>query len=634
MRPVFLGYEGVRGFDGQETRGERVDVDADALVRHAFVCGATGSGKTVFAKSIVEEAVLAGVPVIAVDLKGDIASLALSGPLGQRTALTKVFGTDGEAAYREYTEGLGRHSASAQRAAQFGDRAEVRLFTPNAPIGHQVALAGLPSFPEAPRDPLERSDRDELTATLVRGFAATVFGEGRLKINEPAVKLLEELVRWCNDQGEVLEGAAGIRRILELVQSPPFESLGGLSLKDYVAPRHLEALRTGLNGRIVGAERSRYDGPTLSVDTLLSGVRPGRTPLSVVYLGHLTDFADQSLILGQLCADVYRWMRRTGGTDRLRLLVYVDELGGGDNKLAFYPSAPYNPPSKAPLNLLVKQGRSAGVGVLLATQNPMSVDVRALGNVNTWAIGRLTQRNDHDRIKDVLERMPQGAARALQAITQMQTGSFLVASDALTPPKVVRERWLYSVHRQLSATQLRAVHQLLEAARGGQVPGGAPEPEREDSPSSPAGPPPPAPEPKLAEQPVLEPPPTSPTPRPVGVYRLVPPPSTEEATKTVTWEGERGWRVRMGERVWLVPTGGLTIGRSSSADVHVDDPTVSGSHVELMVDGRDLLVRATSSKNPTYVDGRLLSGETRLEDGEHQLLLGRSTLTLVRGELG
>jgi hypothetical protein len=461
-RPLHIGQRATRTEEGWD-RGGPVELDADALVRHAFVCGASGGGKTVFCKGLVEEAVLAGVPVIAIDFKGDLASLALRGPLATADGLRPIFGQDADAIAAEFAAGAEATRLDPERAAAYAERSFVRVFTPNSSLGRRVALQALPSFPEPVKTPLEREERDELIQALVLGFAHAMYGTpAAVKKNEPAVKLVEELVRWCADRGETLEGAAGIARILQLVTEPPFGDMGGMSIDQYLPLRDKQRLMQKLNSRLLGAERSRYEGPRLSVETLLGDVPPGKTPLSVVYLGHSSDFAEQSAVLGQLCADIYRWMRKVGGSSGTRLLVYVDELGGGDAKQAFYPSAPHNPPSKAPLNLLVRQGRSAGIAMLLATQNPVSVDVRGLGNINTWALGRLTRKNDHARVEDLLSRLPGGMEEGVRAVSQIPQGMVLAISDALEGPQYVYGRWLYSVHRQLSPGAVGVIHSLLE----------------------------------------------------------------------------------------------------------------------------------------------------------------------------
>src|SRR5690349_892985 len=165
-RTLRIGQRAVAAEGGWE-RGNPVELDGDALVRHAFVCGASGFGKTVFCKGLVEEAVLAGIPVIAVDLKGDLASLALHGPLARAKGLKSVIGDEAEAAAAEFDAGASATGFDAERANRYSERSHVRIFTPNSSLGRRVALSALPSFPEPVTSPLEREERDELIQALV-----------------------------------------------------------------------------------------------------------------------------------------------------------------------------------------------------------------------------------------------------------------------------------------------------------------------------------------------------------------------------------------------------------------------------------------------------------------------------------
>ena len=73
-----------------------------------------------------------------------------------------------------------------------------------------------------------------------------------------------------------------------------------------------------------------------------------------------------------------------------------------DEIFGFFPPVA-NPPSKGPLLTLLKQGRAAGVGVVLATQNPVDLDYKGLSNIGTWWIGRLQTERDKARVLDGLE---------------------------------------------------------------------------------------------------------------------------------------------------------------------------------------------------------------------------------------
>ncbi len=58
--------------------GEIIQIDKMVLARHAAMLGSTGSGKTVMAKTVIEEAALAGIPALILDPQGDLARLALA----------------------------------------------------------------------------------------------------------------------------------------------------------------------------------------------------------------------------------------------------------------------------------------------------------------------------------------------------------------------------------------------------------------------------------------------------------------------------------------------------------------------------------------------------------------------------
>ena len=122
--------------------------------------------------------------------------------------------------------------------------------------------------------------------------------------------------------------------------------------------------------------------------------RGGQPACAIVGLSHLSDEERQfvvSLVLGKLIT----WMRRQPGTDKLRVLVYFDEV------LGFVPPNG-EPPAKKPILTLFKQARAFGVGLVLATQNPVDVDYKGLSNAGTWMIGRLQTEQDKARLLDGL----------------------------------------------------------------------------------------------------------------------------------------------------------------------------------------------------------------------------------------
>jgi hypothetical protein len=142
------------------------------------------------------------------------------------------------------------------------------------------------------------------------------------------------------------------------------------------------------------------DGYPLDIQNLLYDTK-GKSKVSIFSISHLNDKERMffvSLLLNQLVG----WLRSQSGTTSLRAILYMDEIFG------YFPPVA-NPPSKTPLLTLLKQARAFGLGIILATQNPVDLDYRGLSNTGTWFIGRLQTEKDKERVLDGLE----GASQTL-----------------------------------------------------------------------------------------------------------------------------------------------------------------------------------------------------------------------------
>ncbi len=160
-----------------------------------------------------------------------------------------------------------------------------------------------------------------------------------------------------------------------------------------------------------------------------------------------------SLLLNQ----VLGWMRQQPGTTSLRAIVYMDEIFG-------YLPPVANPPSKAPMLTLLKQARAFGVGMVLATQNPVDLDYKALSNAGTWFIGRLQTERDKARVLDGLEGAMSTAGGAFDRdrlqtlIAGLGKRVFLLHNVHEDGPEVFETRWAMSYLRgPLTRTQIRTL---------------------------------------------------------------------------------------------------------------------------------------------------------------------------------
>lgn len=607
--PLFVGYEATRSLGNVWQRGTRVELDGRALPRHTFVCGSTGSGKTVFAKAMVEEAILQGIPTIVLDVKGDLASLALTGADVDSKWMKRVLGSEHAAASSHYEDGLAEFPAVQDRVQDFADRVHPRLFTPGSSLGRQLALASLPSLQIANADSVELESFKQLNEAFSRALVSNLYGASavRRKSKDEEIRVIEVLNWRAIERGKPFQGPEGIKRLANQIMEPPIAEIGGLPYEEFLPPKRQAELRRRLASSLAGAGANWYRGETLSVEKLIGDAPAGRVPLAIVYLGHLNDFEQQAFVVARVAAEIYQWMRGRGGSERPRLLLYMDEVGGGEARTGFFPSAPFNPVSKSPLSLLVKQGRSAGVATLLATQNPVSVDLRALSNVHTWAVGRLTQKNDQARVQGALSEGHVGGAELRAWLPQLPTHTFLVKSEGsgFATPRPVKERWLYTLHEVLGIDAVKRLGQEL-AARDWSAPQ---ERVADRRPKEPGGP-----RDRSAVgadlgtrgtrggSPADAPPETGTLP----LTRDLGPESAAEAG---------GWHLSIaGASAMLCADGrAASIGRSSKADVQLDDRYASGKHVEFRPKGTSLVLRDLDSRNAAQLEGEELRGTVTLE---------------------
>jgi hypothetical protein len=183
-----------------------------------------------------------------------------------------------------------------------------------------------------------------------------------------------------------------------------------------------------------------------------------RTPAVIVSVAHLDD-DERALVLGVLLEEVLTWVRGLSGSKRLRALVVFDEVYG------FLPPHPASPPTKRPIVALMKQARAFGVGVVLATQNPMDLDYRALSNAGLWCIGRLQTDADRARVIEGLcaaEGGPSGtggpSAAELTDITKRLAQRWFLMRNVHSEQgtELMQPRWAMSLLRgPMTASEIR-----------------------------------------------------------------------------------------------------------------------------------------------------------------------------------
>lgn len=452
--------------------------DAKDLTTHAVVLGMTGSGKTGLCITLLEEAALDGIPAIAVDLKGDIANLLLTFPelrpedfrpwIDEAEASRKGRTPDEHAAAvaKMWREGLASTGQDGERIRRLRDAVDMAVYTPGGSHGRPLAV--LRSF-AAPSEAI-LADSDALgdkVMSAVSGLLALI-GETGDPLNSRKHILLSRILHQAWTAGEDLDLAG----LIHAVQDPGFERIGVMDMESFFNADDRFEFAAQLNNLVAAPGFEAWlQGEPLDIGSLL-WTDAGKPRISIVSIAHL-DEAERQFFLTMLLNETVAWVRSQPGTNSLRALLYIDEVFG-------YLPPTAVPPTKPPLLTLLKQARAFGFGVVLATQNPVDLDYKALSNAGTWFLGRLQTERDKLRVLDGLEGTeamsgPGGLSRAEldNLLSDLDSRVFLVNNVHEDAPVVVRTRWAMSYLRGPLA---RPEIKRLVAERGAASGAGAGEP--------------------------------------------------------------------------------------------------------------------------------------------------------------
>lgn len=370
------------------------------LTTHGLVFGMTGSGKTGLCVGLLEEASRNNIPVIAIDPKGDLTNLALSWPEiapGQFADWVDPSKLDsGETASDlgakmsgVWRKGLAGDGLGPDDIRQMRESTKFTVYTPGSASGVPVSM--LEKFEPPPNfADMVDEDRSDLVAGVASAVLALVDVEADPLQSREHI-LISNLLTHAWDKGETLD----IQSLIGRIHTPPFTKLGVFDMDAFFPQKKRTELAMRLNGLIASPSFSAWlTGEPLNIDKMLEK-SPKGSRTSIFYIAHLDDserMSFVSLLLDRLVA----WMRAQPGSGELRALLYFDEVFG------YLPPYPKNPPSKRPLLTIMKQARAFGLGAVLATQNPVDVDYKAITNAGTWMIGKLQTDQDKERVLDGL----------------------------------------------------------------------------------------------------------------------------------------------------------------------------------------------------------------------------------------
>lgn len=459
-------YVGKRVGDAGDTTDDVVLYDAKDLTTHAVIIGMTGSGKTGLGIGILEEAAIDHIPVIAIDPKGDMGNLLLTFPkleagdfepwVNARAAADKGHTVPEYAAAQAalWKKGLGEWGQTGRRIKTLRDRADLAIYTPGSNAGLPVSVLKSFSAPAA-----ELIDDVDLYRERVQATATgilTLIGIDADPVTSREHILISKLLDHAWADGRDLD----IAGLIAAIQAPPITQVGVMSVDSFFPEKDRFALAMRLNNLLAAPGFEAWlAGEPLSAQNLLYTAE-GKPRVSVMSIAHLDD-AGRMFFVSMLLNELIAWMRAQPGTSSLRAILYMDEIFG-------YMPPVANPPSKTLFLTLLKQARAYGVGLVLATQNPVDLDYKGLSNTGTWFIGRLQTERDKARVMEGLEGASDGSfdkQRMERTLAGLGKRRFLLHNVHEDEAVVFNTRWVLSyLAGPLTREQIKMLTQKAKAA--------------------------------------------------------------------------------------------------------------------------------------------------------------------------
>ena len=436
--------------------------DSRDLVTHGVVLGMTGSGKTGLCLTLLEEAAIDKIPAIIIDPKGDIANFMLMFPelngaafrpwINEEDASRKGKSPDefaaGEA--EKWGKGLADWGQDASRISMLQKNCEVTIFTPGSTAGIPISILASLAAPD-----IEIIEDSEIYAERVESTASSILG--MLGVDADPISsrehiLLSRIFDHAWRKGENLD----LEKIIGYIQAPPFSKIGVIAIDEFFTEKKRGDFALQVNNLIAAPGFQQWlQGVPLDIKKMMH-TEEGKPRVSIFSIAHLND-SERMFFVSLLLNQMVGWMRAQSGTTSLRALFYMDEIYG-------YLPPTANPPSKKPMMILLKQARAFGLGILVATQNPVDLDYKALSNIGTWFLGRLQTERDKNRVLDGLEgaAATQGGkfdrATMERLLSALGNRIFLMNNVHEDQPCVFQVRWCMTYLRgPLTRGQIKAL---------------------------------------------------------------------------------------------------------------------------------------------------------------------------------
>ncbi|MGO4682227.1 helicase HerA-like domain-containing protein [Hyphomicrobium sp. 2TAF46] len=382
----------------KNNRGRAVTMNKSVLKRHAAFLGGSGSGKTTLALSLIEQLLLRGIPAVLIDRKGDLASYANP----------DVWRSD--------------DNESAERRAErekLADAIDVAVYTPGRASGRPISITLLPNGIN------ELPDHEQ---QLLANLSAAALGEMlHLKNSATHQKQSGVLAVALRILGSLSTNEVTLADLIHLLEDEHPELTDQTQRMDPSGKLRRDLVAQLDSLRLRNAALFEGGGESLRMDSLLGlgkYQRPNRTRLSVIYTGFLGDNENILFWVSQFLSEALRFCQRNPN-DELQAVVMFDEAD-------LYIPANSKPATAEPLQSLLKRARSAGLGMMLATQSPGDLDYKSRDQITSWFIGRVREDTALRKLKAAFQ--SESGLDPATALPGQTVGEFHLVQEGLVRP--------------------------------------------------------------------------------------------------------------------------------------------------------------------------------------------------------
>ena len=360
-----------------------------------------------------------GIPIIAIDPQGDIASLIT---MGDRKVIASKNG-------------------DLECYDLYNSNVEVVVWTPasNSGIGIHVNPLDF-NFPDDPDDKIREISSIAQNITNLIGYDLRK-NEGKF-----IAAFFDLVITYIDDNNLEIKT---FRDMVELFQNTPTDLRSDIAT--IISDRVFENVTRNIMTLTIGAKKFLFNrGVPLDIDVLF-GTDSEKTRISVIHLNSLTTQEEKNFFVAQIALELYKWMLNNPKPD-LQGVFYIDEI------------APFLPPVSKPasrdiLRLLFKQSRKYGIGCLMATQNPGDVDYRSMAQISSYMLGRLMTDQDIKKVDQMIKSFVQdNPDELIRSLPTLKTGNFkLISPDNFDDVQHLKMRWLYTQHRTYDESDIEQV---------------------------------------------------------------------------------------------------------------------------------------------------------------------------------